>query len=355
MNKFSEGAGLRFWMRAAGVAVLWMGFAGCAATLKVARMKPAEINLAAFKKIAVADITGEGGQEIADTMNQALFDSQRFEVLDRQNLTKIMKEQNLVIGEAFDPSQSVQIGKLLGSAAMIFGGVTTRKYDEKKTYEDKQCTQVVGGQTVTRPCRVYTVTGTWNVNMGLKVVDTATGKMVATKAFKEQDSKKVSATDAVPAIDWDKDAVFSDIQGKIVVQFMKVIAPYTEMVDVELFKSGDLPEMEKGINFGKRGEWADAIEQFRTAVGKADNDPKIKNSLRAKAHYDLGVALGYSGQYDEGLKELKKANDLEASGTFDKEIGRIKQYKKDAEKLKQQGVGAESSSVPPRPRFVVAG
>jgi hypothetical protein len=39
--------------------------AGCAETVRVSRMKPAEVNLAGYRKVAVANVTGKNGRSFA--------------------------------------------------------------------------------------------------------------------------------------------------------------------------------------------------------------------------------------------------------------------------------------------------
>lgn len=65
----------------------------CASTkLMVSVTRPAKVNLKKFKKIAMAEIDGNGGRDLGEEITQALFDSGRFEILDRENLRRIMAE-----------------------------------------------------------------------------------------------------------------------------------------------------------------------------------------------------------------------------------------------------------------------
>ena len=79
----------------------------CASKLKVPRLKPAEINLSAYKKAAVIRFKGPHGREISDSLTQKLFESKRFDVLDRSNLARILKEQNLSISDVSNPNTSI--------------------------------------------------------------------------------------------------------------------------------------------------------------------------------------------------------------------------------------------------------
>jgi len=296
--------------------------AGCGASaLKVTRMKPAEINLSSYKKIALADIKGSHADAFANKLNQALFDSKRFEVLDRSNIQQIMKEQNMAISDAFNPGNSVKIGQLLGSAALIFGDITRRDYKENRKSEKRKCYR----DKQEYSCTYYTVEGKWDMEVGLKMVDTSTGKILATKNLTATTEKDAGSYEGRPEKKWDEENVFGGLNNYIVQNFMKMIAPYSVLVELKLFTNSKLPELEKGVQFATYGEWDSAIEQFKTACSNADNNPEIKPNLRARAYYNLGVAYGYSGQYDEGLKELKNATSIQPEEVFYSEIKKIKQ------------------------------
>lgn len=75
--------------------ILLLAGYGCASTVRVARTRPAEVNLAAYRKVAVGHIRGPKGGAIADRLTQALLESNRFEVLDREHLAPVLRERRL--------------------------------------------------------------------------------------------------------------------------------------------------------------------------------------------------------------------------------------------------------------------
>jgi curli biogenesis system outer membrane secretion channel CsgG len=309
-------------------------YAGCAETVKVSRVKPAEVDVTGYRKIAVGNVTGNNGRTIAASLEQALHDSGRFEVLERSHLGMILQEQGLSRSGAVEPDETVQVGKMVGSAALIFGNVGRRDYSQKRTHEDKAC----GDRKRPYPCTEYVVTGTWTEQVHFKVVDTTTGKIIAMKHVARSREKQVSAIDAIPAVTWDVESVSRDLDREVVREFMTAIAPHTVWEQVHLFTDGKLPELEIGVNFAKAGQWPSAIGQFRAACEKADADPGIQPRLKARARYDLGVALGYSGSYDDGIGELEKAVRIQPEDTYVREIRRIKMFRSDAETLREQGM-----------------
>jgi hypothetical protein len=89
------------------------------------------------------------------------------------------------------------------------------------------------------------------------------------------------------------------------------------------------------------------VELFRQACAAADSSPGIPPRDRARAHYDLGVALGYSGMsYDEAVAEIQKAAAIEPEDVFYEEIGRIRTFKAEAVKKDQAADPGKKQPVP---------
>lgn len=327
-----DGRKIFFWTIVMIVATLYVG---CAETVKVTRMKPAAIDMAGYNQIAVAEVTGKNGASIRTDLEYALMASGQFEVLDRSNLGYIMREQALSKSGAVDEGKAVRTGKMAGSAALVFGNVSRRDYRQQRTYDDLYCKDEYKR---TYFCGKTThITGYWNTRVQFKVVDAATGKILTTRNIPISHKQQVSARNAVPAIHWDPGSVSSQLDVQVVQEFMKMIAPYRVVERVKLHKDSKLPELEAGINYSRAGQWDSAIDQFQAACEKADAMPGIEPELRARARYDLGVALGYSGSYEEGIREIEKAMRINNEPEYSYEIQKIKIFKQDAERLRRRG------------------
>lgn len=64
---------------------------------------------------------GRWGDEFADSIGHYLFKSGRVEVVEREAMQKILKEQNLSMSGIVDDSNAARIGKLLGADVIITG------------------------------------------------------------------------------------------------------------------------------------------------------------------------------------------------------------------------------------------
>ncbi len=67
----------------------------------------------------------------ADDLTSQLVKSGKFRVIERQQLDKILQEQNLGLSGRVDPSTAARIGKILGVQLVVIGSVVEFGIDEK--------------------------------------------------------------------------------------------------------------------------------------------------------------------------------------------------------------------------------
>src|SRR5437868_14694130 len=97
---------------------------GCG-TVRVAVpvMRPAEVNMASYKTVGVGEITGATSHVFAGALEEALVKSERFQVVDRVNLNRVMRELQLSASDLADPENAAKLGKQITANALIFGHI----------------------------------------------------------------------------------------------------------------------------------------------------------------------------------------------------------------------------------------
>ncbi len=302
------------------IVVLALFFACGTTYMTVPVTKPARTNLGHVKTIAIGEIKGSGSQDFADELTTKLFQSGRYEVVDRQHFRELLEEHKLSMSGLVDETSSAQVGKFLGSAAMIFGRVSQHEYgEEMKTsdYKDKDG----------KSHRNYHRKGIAKVAITLQITDLETGKIVAIKNLDNTVTKDVRSTDSRPA-EIDKQALLREARGRILTTFMRDIAPYTVDEKVVLLSDKELPQLKQGIGMAKIGNWDKAIEYFSAAAEAAPG--------HSKPYFNLGVAYESTQRFDLALENLQKAYDIEPKSTYLKEIARCQKLKQDLEVLRRQ-------------------
>jgi len=292
----------------------------CAPSARVPVMRPAEIYLQGINRIAVGNIEGNIGREVADSLTTKLFEANYFEVVDRENITRIMREHNLNLSGAVDERTAAEIGRLIGASALIFGNAVAQYKQTtsvSKTYKKKDGS----------PYRFYHKDGIAKVKINFRVVDLRTGKIVAAKSILKEATDRNWERNRWPP-DLDREMIVGKAANKCVDAFMRIIAPHTEYVNVS-FADSEVPESKAGVGFAQKGLWSDALKQFLLAVQKGPND--------ADAWYNLGIGYEYNHMYPEAMEALKKSYSIKGEYRCLKEINNCYALQAERRRLEQQG------------------
>ncbi len=320
-------------------ALLTFNLIGCFATkVTVPRMAPAEINLAGYKRLAVGGVGGPDGQQVTAEVTTAVFATQRFDVLDRANLAQLTKEQDFQISGRVSDDSAVSIGQMIGAAALLVGDVLAETYNEDVNRQESDCSR--NGRK--ERCVDFTRTATAHLTVSLKVIDTESGKVLAVKSLDAQEQKASTQEHNAPSPFNARDGMLEVCRKRVASDFAGVIAPHSVDVTVELVDDSDLPELERGNNYAKIGDWQKALGEYSAAVDKIDSG-KISNEDQAKAYYDLGVGYGYSGEYDQGIAALEKSYSLDPQDRTQGELAQIKKFQTDDAELARQTAAAQAS------------
>ncbi len=319
--------------RAAALFLVALLAAGCGTSSVVITVtRPAEINLKDYRKIAIGDITdqygrkGKHAKDLSDELTSALFVSDQFEVLNRDNLARIMTEHSLSETGIIDESTAPELGQVIGTAALIFGRIQTDQYQEDlskgTSYTDKEG----------KVHQTHTRKGTYHVTANLQIIDIQTAKVLAARSLTAHRSARKTA-DLKDPDRIDREALFSSCIKNISGQFRRMVAPYEVQVRATFLTDDLLPETDQAIAFFRIGEWEDGITMLRSAVGKRGLDSEVQS----KAYYNLGLAEIYRQEFDSALEHLKTALSLNPkSRRIQNTIVRAKTERENAEKLKEQ-------------------
>ncbi|MBI5069328.1 MAG: hypothetical protein HZB56_13925 [Deltaproteobacteria bacterium] len=318
------------------VPMLLAGAGACAPSVKVLRTKPAEINLAGLNQLAIVEVTGSDGHQLGNDLTEAIFKTNRFKLVERSALDKIVREQRMSNASGLF-AEGAKVGELLPASGLVAGQASHRVRDEVSR-KNTTCTTEVNKKKVQVPCVEYTRDASVTYDASLKLLDTRTGRLLATRAFHKIGKDKSWATDEEPAA-IDTGALLIGCRQEVVGEFVRMIAPFQVQEEVVLAVDDALPTLAAGNGLAKHGEWEAAVEQYGMAVAKAGATPGLEPKSRGKAHYSLGLGLVMMGRYDDGLAELRKAVTLHGDDDWAAFMQRAKAWKADAEKLQKQTAG----------------
>lgn len=156
------------------------------ATPKVAFNPNADFS--AIKRVAVLSFNGPRGELAADIMTQSLL-AHGANVIERQQLDSIMKEQDLSRSTYFDPATARKLGSLLGVDALFVGTVAEStpqsSYIVSQSDKSRQTTitpvasgTVYSEGTVMGMPNSQLLSTTANVSLLSRMVDVRTGSVL---------------------------------------------------------------------------------------------------------------------------------------------------------------------------------
>ena len=123
-----------------------------------------------------------------------------------------------------------------------------------------------------------------------------------------------------------KGEILNNLSRVICSTFAKKIAPYY-VNERRIIESGE-GNIDVGKKFAESGLWPEAIEAWQQAVKEMPDEPA--------AFYNLGLGFEVQGDLDKAEKAYKIAVKLEAKKMYMEALTRIRQAKREREKLREQ-------------------
>jgi hypothetical protein len=235
---------------------------------------------------------------------------------------------------------SPRVGGTLKPSVLIVGDVTEHSYREDIEEETKTCKRRIKRKDGSYyeeefDCTEYRREGHVRVQVYFQVLDVETGRLIVPKSASCEDTKWSAASRHYPP-SIDRGAMFAKCCQSVAWELVKTISPYTELVSVAFYRDRSLPMLENGITWAQQGRWDYAVVKFQEAVRRVETDRTIKKEIAAKAYWNLGVALGYSGKYEEAEIKLRTACSMDRDMRCDQALPELLRLRDDRRRLKEQ-------------------
>lgn len=324
-------------------------------TVNVQVMKPAEIHLSGVKKIAVVDFQGpeRSGSQVATTLQSLLIQKQQYDLIERDRLAQVLEEQNLGMTGVVDEASAVQIGKVLGVDAMVFGEVTTYQVErDERGVEKVERQEGTGKYEIVEQKNIFTgkkykvkkeimktvlVDQHYRIRRGsvainFRVVNVENGQLLAVYSdSKSYDSGKVveGSQKTLPP----QGQILSDLSRQICNKFANMISIHE--LTQKLFLEPGKGNIDLGRKYAEAGLWPEAIEAWETAAKETPDEPSV--------FYNLGTAYEIDSEYELAEAMYKKAMILKQKKRYMEAIARVRKAREDQFKLEQQLMDNEES------------
>jgi len=221
-----------------------------------------------------------------------------YQIIERTQLEKVLKEQKLNMSGLLDESQAVSVGKLLGVEVIIMGNTSYSSKDENNTVEYKDSKTKA---TKYSYCTERTVTA----EARMKIVSVSTGVVLGTydTKAKTSDDKCDEARNGLEKADILADNCLKTIANSLVNYF----SPYFvyRKYNFEKIKTDSFKEKSKqAIECIDNNEIDKAFSIYK-AIYDADN-------YNAKAAYNLGLLYEIVGNYSQAADYFSIATEIES-------------------------------------------
>lgn len=312
--------------RILGVTALILGLVSCweQKSLAVYRVVPGNLALPGVQSLALGEIEGLGGAEVGHRLARALMELNQYDVLDWSS-----PFAPGVRGEGWADPHSGTWGQ---SDATVLGSVV--EHTLRPSY-DWQSARAGDGSPVTTYARTLTL----SVRGIFRVLDPKSGRLLGANTSAAVAGLPAEyATFSGPPCD-DPGflaSIFADVDtadlaqvayGQLAQQFVAQVARTYEPAMVVLWHDSARPESVKALADAERGDWSTALGYYAGELQDAQfNHPK----QLPQARYNYGVALGYSGNFADGIAELESAYDLGRDSTTLQALLQVRQYQQEA-------------------------
>ncbi|MDD5066203.1 MAG: CsgG/HfaB family protein [bacterium] len=146
------------------------------------------------EKLIIADFdnaTSATGlsEAITDDLITLLVKTKRFDILERDKLQAILKEQSLQLTGAVDPETAVKVGQMVGGRYIIFGSITSANV----THSEQTVVEKITDKKTGKVFYQQYIDTTWQgqVSVNARLVDIETGQVLLGKSMSGYGNEKI--------------------------------------------------------------------------------------------------------------------------------------------------------------------
>lgn len=282
------------------------------AFVSVSYVQPAKVEIPEkTHKIAIAEFSADNSRDasygelaadkLASQLDEANRRSQRYTLVDRRNLKKIMDEHDLQLAIS-DSGAAIKAGKIANVDAMIYGSVKVRA----EVIPASKTEFRMGSRGIPEPYQKSYNKYYVNVSVSFTMTDVGTSKSIVTRNFtREYDSDKDKDKSFMSLIGMSGSAerkpemeIADKLLSQAVAEFVAMISPTQVSQKVPLAKSKNKLVI-SGNKMAAAGDYDGALDSYKEALAV--------NPADDAALYNTGVVYEAQGKLGEACEAYTKA------------------------------------------------
>lgn len=317
-----------------------LSLASCTTSIQIKVLEPAKIGRAAeTKQIAVSPFKGDSvglSSKIETVLSKQVVEGESyFTTVSRNEVDRLIKEQNLQYSGVLNEDRLVEAGQLLGVQAFVSGEVSAASSQDETFYEerfrclDKKCQQL---QTYQVRCTRRNIT----LAATVKMTDVARGDIIVAENFSKHSSSNscVDQAQRLPAVS----AGLDSLANSVARQFVAMLTPQYRTMEVELLEDADRDytasqekTLEVALEFIEAGRYDKADALLTRLLSSTQERSYV-------AAYNLGVVKEAQGDYARAKRLYQLADQLQTKPVeaINKAVIRIDQVIQKYEQARSQ-------------------
>lgn len=322
------------------IAALAMTLSGCVAPkAQVAVSVPANTDISHARRLAVLPFDGPGAKELQSAVETALINARNggqpyFTVVSREQLNRVLREQDLGTSVRFDERTAAAIGKLVGAEALVTGIVSAFDTSDRR-FSQQWTVYSAGGDKDGRKVTASCLEREGRVVATIKIIEVESAMMIAAKPLTAVGSSEDCAERRSGLKITDKNVMLNGLSHQVAAGLMAEVTPRRLYQAMELRDEDDggggkevSERLKRGILYAENGSWEMAREEWEDAVRLNPNS--------AAAHYNLGVAHEAHGKLEKARNSYRTAARLQPDELYIRASMAIEERLRDADRFYRQ-------------------
>ncbi len=265
---------------------------------------PPELGLH-IKRVAIMPEGYYTSNELADYITTYFVNTGDIEVVDREHLYQILKEQNLSLTGRIDKSSAVKLGKLLGAAVLITVNVYTEEYKKEIKREEYKSKDKISVKYIAR------IDG--YLKFSVKTIDLQTGKIFAAKIYEINDYMENYKYNEKPEYP-DYHRLKTRMYKKAIEGITRLYFPWQETMSFVFYDSKKCG-MKEAYSFIKVKNYKSALDQSFKVLDCLKNTHTNAKYL-SRGYYNIGVCYYLMGEYQKARDYFSKAYLIKDYSTY---------------------------------------
>ena len=259
------------------------------------------------------------GTPVEDDLVQAIIadlsSTGGVEILDRNDVGRILREQKFSNSGLVDEAGAVALGRLLGSSTLVLVKVGHFGFTPSRRQSPGERKEKVEGKEVTRKVTIHVARKQSDFVASIQAVDLTTGRLYSAKRIVASPALENTQDNQPP--DFPSDAELRELSlGQAVAQVRRMILPWSETRKLIFYDDSDYG-MKAAYGRLKAKDADGALAISLEALAKAKADDPVRPTALGRTQYNVGMCQFILGDCERALPYLQAAQAIDpGSGIY---------------------------------------